>query len=398
MIGLDKAVTETELEYIWRLGCAKDNGTLDMSWKQLGNIFNKNLGYDWDESAYRKKFQSAQQFYDEIFTKMIPEQYSKDVMDQKRELERAKITFRDERNAWNKQNYSAARVNENLDLLEKYIKTTTDKTTTLSSDQSMSDDAPEMIVCLFDWHIGAEFYSFRGCYNLDIAKQRLEYLQERIKQIGKLHGIHKCFVSVGGDMISGSIHRSIQVSNRENVIEQIVSASRLLSDFIYGMAQCFDVVRVTGVAGNHSRIDKKEDALKDERLDDLLLWYIEADLSKCGNVHIDRETLDSTITSFDVADNVYAVVHGDCDSFTDASVCKLVTWLGYKPKGIIFGHRHYPAMSEVEGVTIIQTGSLCGSGDDFTIKSRLRGDASQTVLICNEHGIECCYPINLSLY
>lgn len=398
MISLDKAVAETELEYIWRLGSAKDNGTLGMSWEELGEVFNKNLGYDWDESAYRKKFQSAQQFYAEIFSKMIPEQYTKEVMDQKRELERAKIAFRDERNAWNKQNYSAARVNENLDLLERFIKDTTDKTTTLSLDRKPSSVAPEMIVCLSDWHIGAEFYSFRGCYNLDIAKERLELLKEQIRTIAKRHGVRKCFVSVGGDMISGSIHRSIQVSNRENVIEQIVSASRLLSDFIYEMAKGFDVVEVTGISGNHSRIDKKEDALKDERLDDLLLWYIEADLSKCENVYIERETLDSTITSFEVAGNVYALVHGDYDTFTDSSVCKLVTWLGFKPKGIIFGHKHYPAMSEVEGVTIIQTGSLCGSGDDFTIKSRLRGDASQTVLICNERGIECCYPINLDLY
>lgn len=398
MISLDKAVSETELEYIWRLGNAKDNGSLDITWKELGEVFNTQLGYNWDESAYRKKYQSAQQFYYDIFAKMIPEQYSKEIMDQKRELERAKIAFRDERNAWNRQNYSDARVGENLSLLEQYIKDTTDKTTTLSLDYKVPSAAPEMLVCLSDWHIGAEFYSFRGCYNTDIAAERLEHLKKRIVEIGKLHGVKKCMISVGGDMISGSIHRSIQVTNRENVIQQIVLASRLLSDFIYEMAQNFDVVDVAGISGNHSRIDRKDDALKDERLDDLLLWYAEADLSKCDNVNIIRETLDETVTTFDVCDLPFAVVHGDYDGFTEASVCKLVTWLGFKPTAVIFGHKHYPAMSEVEGVTIVQTGSLCGSGDDFTIKSRLRGDASQTVLICNERGIECCYPINLSLY
>lgn len=38
----------------------------------------------------------------------------KEIEIQKRELERKKIQFRDERNAWQKQNFADARVEENL--------------------------------------------------------------------------------------------------------------------------------------------------------------------------------------------------------------------------------------------------------------------------------------------
>ena len=45
----------------------------------------------------------------------------KEIEIQKRELERKKIQFRDERNAWQKQNFIDARVEEKLDLLEEEL-------------------------------------------------------------------------------------------------------------------------------------------------------------------------------------------------------------------------------------------------------------------------------------
>ena len=43
--------------------------------------------------------------------------YSESVAEQKRDLEKAKIQFRDERTAWNKQNYINARIEKDLDYL-----------------------------------------------------------------------------------------------------------------------------------------------------------------------------------------------------------------------------------------------------------------------------------------
>ena len=44
-----------------------------------------------------------------------------DIRFAQRELERLKIQFRDERNAWQKQNYIDARIEQKLDLLEKQL-------------------------------------------------------------------------------------------------------------------------------------------------------------------------------------------------------------------------------------------------------------------------------------
>ena len=89
-------------------------------------------------------------------------------------------------------------------------------------------------------------------------------------------------------MISGSIHKSIQVTNRENVIEQIKIASDLISDFCYSLSEYFESVNISSVNGNHSRIEKKEDALKDERLDDLIFFIVEKSLGHIQNINFNH--------------------------------------------------------------------------------------------------------------
>ena len=52
-------------------------------------------------------------------------------------------------------------------------------------------------------------------------------------------------------------------------------------------------------------------------------------------------------------------------------------------------------MNDVSGIKVIQSGSHCGSGDEFTRQKRLTGKPSQTVLVVNNKGIKCCYPVEL---
>jgi hypothetical protein len=52
-------------------------------------------------------------------------------------------------------------------------------------------------------------------------------------------------------------------------------------------------------------------------------------------------------------------------------------------------------MTDVSGIKVVQLGSLGGSGDEYTRQKRLTGKPSQTVLVVNDKGIKCCYPIEL---
>ena len=123
------------------------------------------------------------------------------------------------------------------------------------NDVSISSDN-DMLVILSDLHIGQTFHSFFGEYNTDIAKDRMQQLLDNIISIQKLHNSERCYVSLQGDLISGNIHKTIQVTNRENVIEQIKIATELISSFCYELTKYFKVVFMTNVSGNHTRIDR----------------------------------------------------------------------------------------------------------------------------------------------
>lgn len=218
-----------------------------------------------------------------------------------------------------------------------------------------------------------------------------DYLGEILK-IGKRHNSQNVYVAVIGDLISGSIHKSI--ANRENVIDQIKLAVDYISAFCFELTQNFTNVYLADCAGNHSRIDRKEDALHDERLDCLIAWTVSKLLSHVGNFKpmLDGK-LDTGIARLDIRGKEYVAVHGDFDGVSKAAVGRLAMMLGSLPYAVIMGHRHFPAVTDESGIRVIQGGSLCGAGDDYTVEKRLCGKPSQTVCVCTERGVECIYPV-----
>lgn len=391
-ISAHQKFTQSELREIFDV-CSRKELTGD--WNKIRDILNARLKKNYNESTYRKRFcayvemKNACKEIDPDFTGDTT-----DVMVQKRELERAKIQFRDERNAWQRQNYADARVEQKLDYLEDVIKTYGKSKFDINySPVVEANDSKVMIVCLSDLHIGANYDSMWGKYNTDIAKQRFnEYLNEVIK-IGRRHDIVEVVVVGLGDLINNSIHKSIAITNRENVIEQIMLASELITGFIGELCKYF-IVGFANTSGNHSRIDTKQDALKDERLDKLIGWYVKNSLSHLDNFEY-IESEDTTISTVDVLNQKVWVVHGDYDNFSKGGLSNLVLAMGYKPAAILCGHYHNSAMEDIADVKFIRSGSFGGSGDDYTVEKRLTGKPSQTVAIFGDDGVECIYPVRL---
>lgn len=315
----------------------------------------------------------------------------------KRELEAAKVQFRDERAAWNRQNTIDARVNQKLDYLESVLKESGERIYTPSPvDVCVGNSDNDLLVILSDLHIGAAFSSEWGEYNSDIATRRLnQYIREIVK-IAERHNSENCFVSIQGDLISGNIHKSIQVTNRENVIDQIKIAANLITDFCFELSNYFKKVTITNVSGNHSRIDKKEDAIHSERLDDLIGWIVKNSLSHINKITFKENNLDIGIASIDIRGKEYIAVHGDYDSYSPSGVSNLCMMIHRIPYAILYGHLHHCSVDEVNGVKMVRGGSLAGSGDAFTIEKRLSGKPSQMVCVCSSAGIEAYYPVELN--
>lgn len=408
---------ETDDELLYRILSNKDNIG---SWRMVANILNSLLNVEFSEDKYRKQYKrmlnknlcdckSSSKLNSSIDTinikkyidSKIEENQSNslniDYDEKLRRLEQEKIKYRDERNAWNKQNYAAARLDETLELLDKKLSNIGRIYYDIHQDPIIKSDN-DLLVMLSDLHIGATFETPFGEYNTDIANQRLKKYLNEILDIRKIHNSENCIVSLQGDLISGNIHKTIQITNKENVIEQIKIAIEMITSFCYELTKHFKNVFLYCVSGNHSRlIENKEYALHDERLDDLIGWSIGRSLSHINNFHMmNHRNLDIGISDLIIRNKTYISVHGDNDCFDRKGVLDLCSMLGFFPTAVLYGHMHTPSYNEINGVKIIRSGSLCGSGDDYTISKRLSGNPSQTVLICDNNGIKCIYNIELN--
>lgn len=396
-----KGLTREKYEELLEDCQRKLSGELDEDWSELCERYN--LG--WNGDSLRKGNISlvggafVKQYYEEKMTQegsLSEDEYLRKLEEKKRELERTKIKYRDERNAWQKQNYADSRLEETLSLLEKEL-TDLGKVNFAEHSTPQIDGDREMIIMLSDLHIGQDFDSIFGKYNSEIAKSRLSQYLNKVLEIANRHEVKKVHVVGLGDLISGAIHKTVQITNKENVIEQIKLATEYLSSFCYELTKHFESVLFYNVVGNHSRIDKKEDALHDERLDDIIGWAVHLSLSHIYNFHyMKHRMIDSGIADLSVCGKFYIAVHGDMDSNTNQGISNLVLALGFVPEAILKGHMHSPSYKEFNGVKMIQGGSLAGSGDTYTLEKRLVGKPSQTALVCNSNGIECIYNVELN--
>ena len=352
-------------------------------------MLNKRFGTNYNESTFRKAWQYFDRMYDackDIFTDS--DDGCKELAAKKREFERAKIQFRDERVAWQRQNYNTARVEQKLDYLEALIKESQPEDIKVELRESNSHKTA--IVTCSDWHIGECFDNEWGYYDSDIARERVKLYAEKAIQRCIIEGVSDVIVAGLGDMCSGSIHQAIAVTNRENVIEQIMLASEIMLNFVKAFVDKGFAVSFINIAGNHSRIARKDDAVKDERLDNLIGWFVSTHLSTYPNFRYVKSQ-DTTLGEVDG----FWFVHGDNDRFGKSGLANLVLAKGYKPNAIFMGHLHTFAVDDCYDVKVCRGGSLCGSGNDFTIEKRLKGNATQLMAIAENGNV--CQFYNMTL-
>lgn len=395
---------DSELQTLWKLGEMKTNEILEASWQEITDFMNKHFREDETEyrteSAYRKIYKSGKLFSEEVFQNKAPsvEGFS-DEQEMLLEIQKERQKLRDERTQYGKYIRDESRFEQRLDEMEKLISEQGKEKYSFPVDILPVDyeSKKEMLVLLSDWHIGLEFKNEFGYFNLEEAKARLNDLADAIYVKKTLHHCDICNVAVMGDMISGLIKPGILVANRESTMQQVMIASEMLADFLATLCAYFGEVNFVSVAGNHSRMEASKDkAIKDDRLDDVIAWYVKAALKHLPNFK-PRDEVDNTVTELGICGQLYYFAHGDHDEISQAGISKLAFLLGEIPYAVCVGHKHYPMMTEVNGVKVVQNGCLCGSGDDHTIEMRLSGKASQTILICDEDGIDAYYPVRLEV-
>lgn len=311
------------------------------------------------------------------------------------ELRKERQKFYDQRTAFNKLVRDRSRQEELNEIIDDAIRNgNLPQLAYTPGDTEPGDN--DLLVSLNDLHYGAYHANYWGTYNSDVCRDMMRRYLDRILPIAERHRSENCIVWENGDVISGSIHRSIQVTNKENVVEQLIGASELIAEFLTELAGHFREVRFISVSGNHSRIEpQKENSLVGERLDDLVEWYLAARLQNMDNIIIGAgEHIDPTMYITRIRGLNYLGVHGDFDSSAQ-HIQALQTMAGRPIYAVLSGHKHHNKVDEVQGVKTVMAGSFLGM-DDFCVQKRICGRPEQMVCVCDESGILCHYDIPLN--
>lgn len=399
----EKLENETQYEYGLRLIEIKvEQNPPDLEWSDIVDLTGLGIHYDSLRKAANVTPYSGynvMKYFKEKYAKEDSSDSYLDELDQKMlEFKKERQRFFDQRNALNKVVRDLARKDENADILERAIESGMIPRLDYTPGIVEASDN-DLLVSLNDLHYGACVDNYWNYYNSDVCRMLLRDYLDRIIEIAGTYHAENCYVWANGDLISGNIHKSIAVSNRENVIEQVVGVSELVSEFLAELSKHFRNVYFSSVSGNHSRLEPKEMASQHERLDDLIEWYCKARLQNFENVVFDQyRKIDDTMYLLDIRGKTYLGVHGDYDK--SASNVQSLQAMAREPVyAILSGHLHHNKYDNVQGVKTVMAGSFLGM-DDFCVEKRIVGSQQQLVCVCSYDGIKafCDVDFNTNLY
>lgn len=400
MFDTKRLSAENEYQYTWRIGQAKDSGLLDMDWDDIADLINKEFRSDESEyrteAAYRKSYQQAKKYFEANVFKIYSDEdsYFKELRIQKQELEKEKIKTRDERTELMRVIREEARKESYKDQILRSISEY--QCVPLLYDESkqftgvLSTDNDLIISCT-DIHAGIEIDNYFNKFNEEVLRDRFNQYLDKIFEVQIRHCSENAYIILS-ELVSGIIHNELRIENNQNLIEQFLTVTNYISQFLAELSYHFNIVNVYVCPGNHSRIfPKKEDSLKGENIDHLVLPFLEAKLQNFKNIKFNKNDVEESIAMFSVRNNVVMASHGDKDTPNNV-VQKFTLLFGIRPSLVYLGHRHTNGLTTVYNTKVIESGTLAGT-DNFALDLRLHSNPSQTISVVTNNGLDCLYDV-----
>lgn len=394
---------ESDLQYHRRLVYGKlvDKTLADADYTELAEA---TYGQPYASDVARRMFYGSKRTLDIIAKEGIASAQVDDIDARIAEMKIERQKLIDQRTAFNKSIREVARQQELTEIIERAVNCGNLPTLApaVTVPVQLDDNGRDLLVSLNDMHFGAVVDNKWRKYDSDVCRRMLAEYAFKITKIANETGAQNCYIWNAGDVISGNLHRSIQVSNRENVIEQVCGASEVIASFIVSLSTSFEKITYVSVAGNHSRIESnKKDSIVAERLDNLIGWYLESRLQNFHNVVVANfATVDDTMFLLNIRGKNYCGVHGDFDSGNSSvqslkTMCESISGEPVNLYAVLSGHLHHNKIDNVGGVKTIMAGSFLGA-DDYCVQRRIYSKPEQLVCVCDSAGIVCSYDIQFS--
>lgn len=400
MVDTKKRAGENERQYIWRIGQMVDKGEIT-SWRDIAPIINAECREDEseyrDESAYRKPYQYAKAFYEDVFSGFEKDQYMTELEEQKVALKKERIRLSDQRREFNTLIRKEARTEHLYAVIREVVeKMNKEKPMILDGFSEVHDSGKEAVLCLADWHYGMVTDNIWNKYNVEICKQRVAELIARTKHYLKLHDVQTLRIVVLGDTAHGSIHSTCRVASEENTVEQLMHVSEIVAELVNELSACVEDVYIYSTYGNHMRtIQNKSDSVYSDNMERILPWWLAERFAGRGDIHMVEADYKEFIW-FKAAGYNICCTHGDLDNFKDIGVTLNTIFSKQFGETIDYtfsaDKHHFEALDRY-GIESVLIPSLCGT-DDYANEHRLYSNAGQMLFIFDPaYGREATYNI-----
>ena len=283
--NLKRREGESLFEWKLRLSLMKLNKETDLDWCELVEL----LEMDMSADHYRKLSYGYKEYDDYIKGKtkeMIAQEEYEKLLAKELEIKKEKVKLQDMRTLVNKQVRELSR-KENLgEVLEKKLIELEMQPKIINDEYKNRVTSNRDMVCLIsDIHYGIKTTNALSPYDSDICKLKMNYLIDKTIKFSLENDVDKLYVMVLGDEISGLIHNTTRLEQREDVISQVIEVSELLYESIVKLANNLPYVLVGLAQGNHSRVmaDKK-DSLEHENFTRLIKEFLRLRLANISNV------------------------------------------------------------------------------------------------------------------
>ena len=363
----------------------KVEGVDNRNWEEMVDELNVSIHPD----SLRKSFNGGRysgyavaKYYQDKFQNNYCAQEEIDRLEQlKKEVYKEKIKYQDARREYRKDLTSEARFENLIDVLKQEISNLDDLPLYKYGERVEKSREPKCAILeLSDWHIGATVDTQWNCYSIEVARERMQQLLNKVKKYILSYNITNLAIEINGDMVHGLINVSNRVQSEEDVVSQIILVSDMLAYFINELKPYVQKIKVITTLGNHGRlIPNKREAVNKENMEMLIPEFLKLKLNKDITI-LTSNGLD--FIKYEFNGKVICLAHGQYDKpnqviedFTKVYKCV--------PNEIHLGHTHsYKDINE-SNIYITVNGSLMGS-DEYAVNLREVTKPSQNLIVYDE--------------
>ena len=397
-ISANKKFTQSELREIFDVCSRKD---LTGDWNKIRDILNTRLKKDYNESTYRKKYQSYCDM--KLACKDIDPDFTGDTTEvdvQKRELEKERKKLQTEKleyNRWLRENAREEMIYEQInDGINKLIPLE------IPEQRAIKEQNREAVLCLADAHFNTEF-EIKGLfgevlnsYSPEIFYQRMWYLRDKVREICERENMSVLHIFGLGDDNDGLLRLTDNLFKlRWGVIDSTLVYADFMANWINEISKFVDVKLQMVEDSNHNQLrlcSAPKNAFKGENLSKVIIHIIKSRLKDNPCVSITQNP-----TGY-IYENILGYnlmgIHGEVKSLKEA-IDNLSKLYGLRIDYLIGGHKHHSEEYgfDCEGISV---GSIIGI-DSYSTHLMRSSNASATMLIVEEgNGVVTKHTIKLN--